>query len=240
MLSAIRRSPISFASTPRGRRARFHGVKWNTRRTYVQALEVLEAAAGDVPLREIKMATLQRWYRDARYPDGKGAGPDHLRKAHGLMSILRRAVGFGVASEIEGCLRLKAILDEMRFEQPKARKSVMEFRARREDRVRRAIDREVLDRDRHRAPIRVRLPAEGRDRGVGSDFRERRNLGFHTQPPAVGKRSNLGRHFAGLGADQDNHEDWRGCFMGSAALPHSFLAAHRGTGRSPVWPSRHR
>ncbi len=77
----------------------FQSVKWNTRRTYSQTLDLIEGAVGNVRLDDINLGTIKRWY-DAAHGDG------HVRKAHGVVSMLRRAVSFGVAAEIHGCDRL--------------------------------------------------------------------------------------------------------------------------------------
>ncbi len=105
----------------------FQRVKWNTRRTYSQMLDLVEEASGNVRLDQIKLSTLQTWFDDARYPDGKGAGnPDRLRTAHGVISILRRTIDFGVAAEIPGCERIDRILEKTQFEVPKRRTAFMQ------------------------------------------------------------------------------------------------------------------
>jgi len=104
----------------------FQLVKWNTRRGYSQMLDLIERDVGDMKLRAINLATLRSWYDGARWPEGRGAGkPDHLRLAHGVISMLRRVVSFGVAAEIDGCERLATILGNSRFETPKRRSVAM-------------------------------------------------------------------------------------------------------------------
>jgi integrase len=104
----------------------FQAVKWNTRRTYSQMLDTIERACGDVLLENIKLATLKKWYDDARYPEGKGADkPDRVRTAHGVISMIRRTIDFGVAAEIAGCDRIDRILSKVSFEAPKPRTAFM-------------------------------------------------------------------------------------------------------------------
>jgi integrase len=104
----------------------YHRVKFNTRRTYSYVLDEIEAAAGDVELERINLATLHRWYNEARWPEGRGQGaPEHVRKAHGIISMLRRVVAFGVAAEIDGCDRLDRILSKAEFEAPGRREIAM-------------------------------------------------------------------------------------------------------------------
>jgi len=102
----------------------FQDVKWNTRETYSQLLDTIEAAAGNVRLAQINLAFLRRLYEDARFPEGRGAGrPDHITKAHKVTSMLRRVFSFGVAAEIPGADRVHTILANTRFEAP-ARRAV--------------------------------------------------------------------------------------------------------------------
>jgi hypothetical protein len=104
----------------------YHMVKWNTQRGYSQLLDTIERDVGDVKLRQINLALLRRWYENARWPQGRGAGkPEHLTLAHKIISMLRRVVSFGVAAEIEGCERLATILSNSRFEAPGRRQVAM-------------------------------------------------------------------------------------------------------------------
>ena len=104
----------------------FQSVKWNTRRTYSQVLDTIEDAASDVKLTAINMEMLYRWYNDACYPEGKGRDkPTHLRKAHGIISMLRRVISYGAAAEIPECDRLSTILSNMRFKAPGRRTAAL-------------------------------------------------------------------------------------------------------------------
>ena len=99
----------------------FQRVKWNTRRTYSQALDSLEAVIGGEPLSAVNIDWVWGVYNDARWPKGK-KGPDHVRKAHGFVSMLRKVIAFGVRAEIADCARIHAILETERFPSPKPRK----------------------------------------------------------------------------------------------------------------------
>lgn len=104
----------------------FQRVKWNTRRTYSQMLDILEEGTGDVKLSTINMEMLYQWYNDACYPEGKGRGkPERLRKAHGIISILRRIISYGVAAEMPECGRINSILTNMRFKAPGRRTAAL-------------------------------------------------------------------------------------------------------------------
>jgi integrase len=102
----------------------YHQVKWNTRKTYDQILDTIDESAGHVRLNQMNMDTFYTWFNDARWPEGKG-GIEHLRKAVGIISMMRRVVSFGVAAEIEECARLHAILSNMRFPGYRKRTSTM-------------------------------------------------------------------------------------------------------------------
>lgn len=103
----------------------YHGVKWNTRRTYDKTLDLIERAVGRTAVAAITLDDLVRWYDAARWPEGRAGGVDRLRTAHGLVAMLRRLFRFGVAAEIEGCARLAAIMANYGFEAPKRRETAM-------------------------------------------------------------------------------------------------------------------
>lgn len=99
----------------------FHRIKWNTRRTYSQVLDKLEELIGDDDLSSVNIDSVWETYNAARWPNGK-RGPDKVRTAHGFMSMLRKAISFGVRAEIPECARIHAILETERFPAPKPRK----------------------------------------------------------------------------------------------------------------------
>jgi hypothetical protein len=53
--------------------------------------------------------------------------PERVRKAHGIISILRRLFSYGVLSEKRECGRLSTILRQARFKQPKRRRAKLEL-----------------------------------------------------------------------------------------------------------------
>lgn len=99
----------------------FQRIKWNTRKTYSQIIDQMEAVIGDEPLSGVNIDWVWWLYNKARWPKGK-RGPDHIRKAHGFVSILRRIISFGVRAEIPDCARIHTILETERFPAPKPRK----------------------------------------------------------------------------------------------------------------------
>lgn len=100
-------------------------LKHNTRETYDQVLRVIDRAFGQRALSNLTLADHRLWYEMAKKPRSPG-GPERVRKAHGIMGMLRRLYAYGVAAEYAGCARLAAILDATRFKQPKRRRVRME------------------------------------------------------------------------------------------------------------------
>ncbi|HEX4617565.1 MAG TPA: hypothetical protein VH230_16830 [Stellaceae bacterium] len=67
-----------------------------------------------------------RWYRKLREPKIKG-GPQRIRRAHGVMTMLRIVLGYGIVVGIPNCKRLKEILSAMRFKTAPPRKEVLTY-----------------------------------------------------------------------------------------------------------------
>jgi hypothetical protein len=100
-------------------------LKWNTRRTYDQVLGVIEKAFGKRALAALTIGDFRRWYAEAKRPTEGGV--ERVRKAHGIVAMLRRLFAYGVMAELPECGRLNAILAEARFKQPKRRRVRMEL-----------------------------------------------------------------------------------------------------------------
>ncbi len=100
----------------------YRRIKWNTARTYDQMLASMERAIGERSLARVGLADFRRWYDAARKPKAAGE-PERVRKAHGLISMLRRIVAYGVAAELPECARLFAILKATEFEAPAPRRA---------------------------------------------------------------------------------------------------------------------
>lgn len=104
----------------------YRDLKWNTRRTYDQVLGVIEKAFGKRALAALGIVDFRRWYDEAKKPARPG-GPERIRKAHGIVAMLRRLLAYGVTAEHAHCARLAAILDEARFRQPARRRVKLEL-----------------------------------------------------------------------------------------------------------------
>jgi integrase len=99
-------------------------LKENSRQTYSQSLDWIEARIGDTHINSINLSVLIRWYNEARWPEGK-TGREYLHTAYRVIEMLRRVFSFGIAAEIDGCARVAGILSNTQFERPKPRESAM-------------------------------------------------------------------------------------------------------------------
>lgn len=104
----------------------YRNIKWNTQRTYDQVLGVIEKAFGTRALPALGISDFRNWYDAAKKPKLEG-GPERVRKAHGIVSMLRRLFAYGIMAEYSECVRLARILDEARFKQPVRRKAKLEY-----------------------------------------------------------------------------------------------------------------
>ncbi|NMN58020.1 hypothetical protein FHT36_001922 [Xanthobacter sp. SG618] len=99
----------------------YRDIKWNTRRTYDQIVRYIETSYGLVALHEIGIRDIRRWYDQAKAPKDPRS-PETTRKAHGVVTMLRRLFGYGVMAEVPECERLARIMAEARFKQPARRR----------------------------------------------------------------------------------------------------------------------
>lgn len=104
----------------------YANLKWNTRRTYDDVLDKIERAFGRRALASLKAIDFRRWYDAAKVPKREGL-PERLRKAHGIVAMVRRLMSYGVVAELPECRRLQLILDELRFKGPRRRRVRMEL-----------------------------------------------------------------------------------------------------------------
>lgn len=101
-------------------------LKWNTRRSYDHVLGIVEKAFGKRALAALGIADFRRWYDEAKKPKEEGM-PPRVRKAHGIIAMLRRLFAYGVTAELAECARLDQILGKARFKQPGRRRVRMLF-----------------------------------------------------------------------------------------------------------------
>lgn len=97
----------------------YRKVRPSTRAGYDHDLAVLARSVGHATLTAITGRAISEWHALWRQPAESGGKP-RVRRAHGLVTMLRMLASYGVAFGEDAvqtaCLRLKAILENLRFE----------------------------------------------------------------------------------------------------------------------------
>jgi hypothetical protein len=97
-----------------------HRVKHSTRiRDYEPSLRVLEKDVGERAVAELRASDFQRWFEKWRK---KGH-----RRASGAIKLLRVIISYGAGERLHGCAQARAILSDMRFDQPEPRSVTMTY-----------------------------------------------------------------------------------------------------------------
>lgn len=99
----------------------YHAIKHNTRVMYDESLDLLEEGVGHIHLQKLKGITFKQWYNEMKEPAAAGK-PERVRRAYKAMQLLRIIIKFGVVADIEDCVRLAIVLENMEFSAPPARK----------------------------------------------------------------------------------------------------------------------
>src|SRR5690606_21969526 len=99
----------------------YHDVKYVTRVSYDESLDLIERVLGAKKLSKVTGLDIRRWYGNFRKPaehtekeiaDAKKAGeplpvkPERIRRAYKAMQLLRIIIKFGVVADIKECVRL--------------------------------------------------------------------------------------------------------------------------------------
>lgn len=97
-----------------------HTVKHSTRiRDYEPSLRVLEKNVGKRRIDALRASDFREWFNNWRR---KGH-----RRASGAIKLLRVIISYGAGERFHGCAQARAILSDMRFEQPAARTVAMTY-----------------------------------------------------------------------------------------------------------------
>lgn len=97
-----------------------HTVKHSTKiRDYEPSLRVLDKSVGKRRIDLLVASDFKRWYSDWRKTGH--------RRASGAIKLLRLIISYGAGERIYGCAEARAILSDMRFEQPASRDVVMTY-----------------------------------------------------------------------------------------------------------------
>ncbi|MBA4095121.1 MAG: integrase, partial [Candidatus Accumulibacter sp.] len=100
------------------------GWKWNTRRSQLHVVGIIERAFGERALAAIKLRDFRTWYDRAKEPKVPG-GPERVDRGCKIIKMIREMIRYGIAAELAPaeCARLMAILSATEFAQPKRRRS---------------------------------------------------------------------------------------------------------------------
>lgn len=98
----------------------YRSVRPNTRVTYDGDLKIIQRTVGACAIDDLTRKDFASWHRTFSAPKAHG-GPPRVRRGHGLMTMLRILVGFGVAMRLDGCREVRSVLEEMTFATPERR-----------------------------------------------------------------------------------------------------------------------
>lgn len=106
--------------------SRFHSVKHNTRKTYVDSLKVIEQTVGARQIRRLTTLDVQHWYDQWKKPAYEG-GQERVDRAHDAVSMFRTVLWFMTALRVPECKLLAEELKAVKFEKGGAREQEMTY-----------------------------------------------------------------------------------------------------------------
>ncbi len=98
----------------------YRDLKYSTQLAYDDDLKILKTTVGARRIDKLTGDDFRRWYRRLKEPKTPG-GAERVRRAHGVLTMMRILLGYGRVLGIANCGRLKDILSEMRFKTTSAR-----------------------------------------------------------------------------------------------------------------------
>lgn len=98
----------------------YRAVRQNTRVGYDYCLGILEREIGSARIDVLTRKDFAAWHR--RFSEG-----GRVRRAHGLMTMLRMLLSFGASMRFDGCRDAKDVLGEMTFSTPPRRTTAMTY-----------------------------------------------------------------------------------------------------------------
>lgn len=113
----------------------YQAIRENSRRSYDFDLRTLKAHVGATRIGPLTRKDFSRWHRNFRAPveppyddaGNKIFGTERIRRAHGLMTMVRMLLSYGVSMRFAGCAAAKQVIDEMTFQMPAPRHQAMTF-----------------------------------------------------------------------------------------------------------------
>lgn len=104
----------------------YRGIRAKTRSRYDDDLAILRRTVGERHVDDLTRKDFAAWHRNYGLPKVKDGQP-RIRRAHGLMTMLRILLGFGVSMRLAGCRDARDVLAEMTFAMPARRDKAMTF-----------------------------------------------------------------------------------------------------------------
>lgn len=104
----------------------FQRLRPATQVAYLQEIKPLRTAKGKRKVASLTAIDFQRWYDEAKRPL-KDGDPERVRRAHGLMTMLRILIKWGAVLRHPGCDQLLTIITLMRFGLPGVRQKVLTY-----------------------------------------------------------------------------------------------------------------
>ena len=104
------------------------GWKWNTRRSQLHTVGIIEKAFGLRALSALGLKDFRNWYNAAKQPKKPGM-PERIDRACKIMKMIREMLRYGIAAELahDHCTRLLTILTATEFKGPKRRRSKLDL-----------------------------------------------------------------------------------------------------------------
>lgn len=104
----------------------YRSVKETTRNSYDYNLRILLKNVGSRRIDHLTRKDFAKWHREYIAPTVEGGEP-RVRRAHGLMTMLRMLFGYGASMRFAGCRDAKEVLGEMNFPMPERRAEAITF-----------------------------------------------------------------------------------------------------------------
>ena len=101
-------------------------LKKRTRPVYNWQLRTIDKAVGERVISSLAGKDFRLWYNQFKRPTEPG-GTEHIPKAHGLITMVRALVSFGVQWRVPDAATLRGVLSEMKFQNAPAREEFVTY-----------------------------------------------------------------------------------------------------------------
>ncbi len=92
----------------------YRALRPNTCKSYDYNLRLLAKAVASKSVAGLTRKDFSRWHREFAKPAADGGEP-RIRRAHGVMTMLRLLLSFGVSMRFVGCRDAQEVLNEIKF-----------------------------------------------------------------------------------------------------------------------------